>query len=76
MKVPLLELQAQYVPICGDVLAAIPRVHDNQFIIGPEVERLERHLASAIVEDTAPVQPAAYKRRAARGAAAGAEARA
>jgi dTDP-4-amino-4,6-dideoxygalactose transaminase len=49
LKVPLLDLQAQYASIREDVLAAITRVCDSQqFILGPEVERLERELAAAI----------------------------
>jgi len=44
--VPLLDLQAQYAPIRDDVLAAIARVCDSQrFILGSEVEALERELA-------------------------------
>jgi dTDP-4-amino-4,6-dideoxygalactose transaminase len=44
--VPLLDLQAQYATIRGDVIAAITRVCDSQrFILGPEVESLERELA-------------------------------
>src|SRR5918995_3550 len=44
-KVPLLDLKAQYAPLRGDVLAAITRVCDAQhFILGPEVESLEREL--------------------------------
>ena len=49
MKVPLLDLQAQYASIREEVLAAITRVCDSQqFILGPEVERLERELSSVI----------------------------
>jgi len=44
-KVPLLDLKAQYAPLRGDVLAAIARVCDAQgFILGPEVESLERDM--------------------------------
>jgi dTDP-4-amino-4,6-dideoxygalactose transaminase len=47
--VPLLDLLAQYQPIRDDVLAAITRVCDSQrFIMGPEVEGLERELASML----------------------------
>jgi dTDP-4-amino-4,6-dideoxygalactose transaminase len=55
--VPLLDLQAQYAPIRGQVLAAITRVCDSQrFIMGPEIEALERELASLIgVEHTVAV---------------------
>ena len=45
--VPLLDLQAQYLPIRDELLAAITRVCDSQrFIMGPEVEALEAELAS------------------------------
>jgi dTDP-4-amino-4,6-dideoxygalactose transaminase len=45
-SVPLLNLVAQYQPIREEVLAAITRVCDSQrFIMGPEVEALERELA-------------------------------
>ncbi len=45
----MLDLQAQYASIREEVLAAIARVCDTQqFIMGPEVERLERELASII----------------------------
>jgi len=45
-SVPLLDLLAQYQPIREEVLAAITRVCDSQrFILGPEVEGLERELA-------------------------------
>jgi dTDP-4-amino-4,6-dideoxygalactose transaminase len=48
-SVPLLDLLAQYQPIREDVLAAITRVCDSQrFILGPEVEGLERELASLL----------------------------
>jgi dTDP-4-amino-4,6-dideoxygalactose transaminase len=47
--VPLLDLQAQYGPLRGDILAAIARVCDSQrFILGPEVEALERDLAAEL----------------------------
>ncbi|MCL4846805.1 MAG: DegT/DnrJ/EryC1/StrS family aminotransferase [Acidobacteria bacterium] len=49
MRVPLLDLQAQYGPIRDDVLAAMTRVCDSQqFILGREVERLETELASML----------------------------
>jgi dTDP-4-amino-4,6-dideoxygalactose transaminase len=45
--VPLLDLQAQYRPLRDELLAAIARVCDSQrFIMGPEVEALERELAA------------------------------
>jgi dTDP-4-amino-4,6-dideoxygalactose transaminase len=44
-KVPLLDLKGQYGPIRTDVLQAMTRVCDTQyFILGPEVEALEREL--------------------------------
>ena len=46
VSVPLLDLEAQYRPIRDELLAAITRVCDSQrFIMGPEVEALERELA-------------------------------
>ena len=45
MKVPLLDLQAQYRPIRDEILAAMTRVADSQrFIMGPEIEALEQEL--------------------------------
>jgi dTDP-4-amino-4,6-dideoxygalactose transaminase len=45
--IPLLDLDAQYRPLREEILAAIARVCDSQrFIMGPEVEALERELAS------------------------------
>ena len=47
--VPLLDLEAQYRPLREDILAAITRVCDSQrFIMGPEVEALERELESSL----------------------------
>jgi dTDP-4-amino-4,6-dideoxygalactose transaminase len=47
MHVPLLDLQAQYLPIRDEILAAITRVCDSQrFIMGPEIDSLERELAA------------------------------
>ncbi len=47
--VPLLDLKPQYAPIRDEVLAAIVRVCDSQrFIMGPEVEALERELAAML----------------------------
>ena len=49
MRVPLLDLKAQYQPIREDVLAAIARVCDSQyFILGAEVEALEHELAAML----------------------------
>lgn len=46
MRVPLLDLQAQYAPLRDAILAAMTCVCDSQrFILGPEVEGLERELA-------------------------------
>jgi dTDP-4-amino-4,6-dideoxygalactose transaminase len=46
MRVPLLDLAAQFAPIRDDVLAAVVRVCDSQrFILGPEVEALEADMA-------------------------------
>jgi dTDP-4-amino-4,6-dideoxygalactose transaminase len=48
-KVPLLDLTAQYGPIRDEVLASLIRVCDSQrFIMGPEVEGLERELAALL----------------------------
>jgi len=45
--VPLLDLRRQYNNIRDEVLAAIARVCDSQaFILGPEVEALEREIAA------------------------------
>ncbi len=47
--VPLLDLQAQYAPLRDDILQAVTRVCDSQrFILGPEIEALERELAAMI----------------------------
>ncbi len=49
LRVPLLDLSAQNGPLRDDILAAIARVVDSQrFIGGPEVDNLERELASLI----------------------------
>ena len=46
MHVPLLDLLAQYAPLRDEILAAVTRVCDSQrYIMGPEVEALERELA-------------------------------
>lgn len=46
MKVPLLDLKAQFEPIRGQIQAALLRVAESQhFILGPEVDRLEQSLA-------------------------------
>lgn len=47
MKVPLLDLQAQYVSLQHSVRAAIARVFDTQqFVLGPEVAALEKEIAA------------------------------
>jgi len=47
LAVPLLDLRRQYDGIREEVLAAIARVCDSQsFILGPEVEALEREIAA------------------------------
>ena len=49
VRVPLLDLQVQYRPLRDELLAAVTRVCDSQrFILGPEVEALERELETAI----------------------------
>src|SRR5579862_8737861 len=49
LKVPLLDLQAQYRPLRDEILAAITRVCDSQrFIMGPEIEALEGQLAELL----------------------------
>jgi len=48
-RVPLLDLSAQYRPLRDEILAAIARVCDSQrFILGAEVEALERELAACL----------------------------
>src|SRR4051812_32398677 len=47
--VPLLDLKAQFAPIREEILAAIARVCDDQrFILGPEVDALERELSAML----------------------------
>jgi dTDP-4-amino-4,6-dideoxygalactose transaminase len=49
MNVPLLDLEAQYRPLRDEILAAITRVCDSQrFIMGPEIDGLERELAAML----------------------------
>jgi dTDP-4-amino-4,6-dideoxygalactose transaminase len=46
MKVPLLDLQAQYETIRGEVRSALDRVFDSQhFVLGSEVQALEEEIA-------------------------------
>ena len=54
MEVPLLDLTAQWADIRPDVLAALTRVCDSQrFILGAEVEMLEREMAVMLDVDHA-----------------------
>ena len=47
LRVPALDLRAQYATIRDDVRAAVDRVFENQaFILGEEVDSLERELAA------------------------------
>ncbi len=49
MKVPLLDLKAQYATIKDDVDAAVKTVFENQaFILGPTVQRFESEFAAAV----------------------------
>ena len=49
MKVPLLDLQAQYQPLRTEILAAVERVCDSQrFIMGPEITALESEMAAML----------------------------
>jgi dTDP-4-amino-4,6-dideoxygalactose transaminase len=49
VKVPLLDLQAQYRPLRTEILAAIERVCDSQrFIMGPEITALEGEMAGML----------------------------
>jgi dTDP-4-amino-4,6-dideoxygalactose transaminase len=46
IRVPLLDLKAQYAPLREEIRAAMDRVCDAQaFILGPEVEALEKEVA-------------------------------
>src|SRR5688500_16091499 len=47
VRVPLLDLKAQYATIRDEVQAALDRVIESQhFILGPEVQALEREVAA------------------------------
>ena len=47
MKVPLLDLKAQYASIRGEIREALDRVVESQnFILGPEVKALEQEIAA------------------------------
>src|SRR5947207_9559816 len=46
-KIPMLDMRAHLLPLRGEIMAALERVVDSgQFILGPEVERLEARLAA------------------------------
>lgn len=54
MRIPLLDLQAQHRTIADEVADALQRVVDSQrFILGPEVESFEAHVASFLRVDHA-----------------------
>lgn len=47
MKVPLLDLKAQYAPLREEMLVTVERVFDSQyFVLGPEVQALEEEIAA------------------------------
>src|SRR4249919_2769873 len=49
MNVPLLDLDVQYRPLRDQLLSAITRVCDSQrFIMGPEIDALERELSAQL----------------------------
>lgn len=49
MKVQLLDLSAQHNPLEGEILEAVARVvKSNHFILGPEVEKLEKSMAERL----------------------------
>ena len=46
MNIPLLDLKAQHEPILQDIIDALQKViASNQYILGPEVQRLEQQIA-------------------------------
>src|SRR5438552_3647547 len=48
-RIPLLDLSAQNAPLRDEILAAITRVCDSQrFIMGPEIDALERELSAML----------------------------
>ncbi len=49
VKVPLVDLQPPYRPLRDEILAAVSRVCDSQrFVLGPEVDSLERELEALL----------------------------
>ena len=47
MRIPLLDLKAQYAAIKDEVKKAIDEVLESQvFILGPKVEELEKNIAA------------------------------
>jgi dTDP-4-amino-4,6-dideoxygalactose transaminase len=49
VTVPLLDLSAQYAPLRQEIIDALTRVADSQrYILGPDVEALERELAERL----------------------------
>jgi len=49
MKIPMLDLVAEHAPYRGELLAAFERVlGSGRFVLGPEVEDFERHIAAWI----------------------------
>jgi dTDP-4-amino-4,6-dideoxygalactose transaminase len=57
LKVPLVDLQAQYGPMRDEILSAVTRICDSQrFIMGPEITGLEDELARTLgIEHTVAV---------------------
>jgi dTDP-4-amino-4,6-dideoxygalactose transaminase len=52
--IPLLDLHAQYAPLRDEILAAVTRVCDSQrFIMGSEIDALERELAGMLAVEHA-----------------------
>lgn len=47
MSIPILDLKAHHTPLRGEILAAIEKVLDsNAFILGPQVQELEKQVAA------------------------------
>lgn len=54
VKVPMLDLSAHHAPLRADLVKALARVVDHgQFVLGPEVEAFEKHLAEACGAESA-----------------------